>query len=268
MTKLMLNSFWGNFGENLHKRISEAIHNAHHLFALVSNPLNDLRQVRLSNDEALKVVYAKLKENQLDNRGVNIFIAAFTLVTPDSNCTPTWSNFKNTCSTLILTRPSSLSNLVNRIFLLEADGDFIVEYTSAGPKNYSYKTHQGKVCCKARGFALNVCGSQQLNYDAMRQNLIDEISQPLNERRNVDVVNPNFFWRNPATKHHNSHNTIKHYGLVFDKCVVDPNTFHIFALRIHPGHLIIHTYIHTYLAFILMIFLIPYLPAYRPLFFN
>ena len=26
------------------------------------------------------------------------------------------------------------------------NGDFIVEFTSAGPKNYGYKTHQGKVC--------------------------------------------------------------------------------------------------------------------------
>ena len=35
------------------------------------------------------------------------------------------------------------------------DGDIITEFTSAGPKNYGYKTHQGKVCCKVKGFALN-----------------------------------------------------------------------------------------------------------------
>ena len=84
----------------------------------------------------------------------------------------------------------------------ELDGDnFITEFTSTGPKNYGYRTQQGKVCCKVRGFTLNVRGSHQLNYDVMRQNLINEITQPLDERRNIDVVNPNFFWRNPATKH-------------------------------------------------------------------
>ena len=31
----------------------------------------------------------------------------------------------------------------------------MTEFTSAGPKNYGYKTHQGKVCCKVKGFALN-----------------------------------------------------------------------------------------------------------------
>ena len=61
----------------------------------------------------------------------------------------------------------------------------------------------------------------------MRQNLLDEIT-PLDERCNVDVVNPNFFWRNPATKHVKVITRTKRYGLVFDKRVVDPNTFKSF----------------------------------------
>ena len=111
------------------------------------------------------------------------------------------------------------------------DSDCITEFTSAGPKNYGYKTRQGKVCCKVRGFTLNVRGSQQLNYDVMRQNLIDEITNPLDERRNVDVVNPNFFWTNPATKHLRVITRTKRYRLVFDKRVVDPNTFKSFPYR-------------------------------------
>jgi len=105
------------------------------------------------------------------------------------------------------------------------NGDFVTEFTSAGPKNYGYKPQQGKVCCKVRGFSLNVRGSRQLNYDVMWQNLLDEITHPLDERRNINVVNPNFFWRNPVTKHLKVITRTKRYGLVFDKRVVDPNTF-------------------------------------------
>jgi len=94
----------------------------------------------------------------------------------------------------------------------------ITEFTSAGPKNYGYKTQQGKVYCKIRGFSLNKRGSRQLNYGVMRQNLLDE-------RRNIDVVNPNFFYRNPATKHLRVTTHTKRYGLVFDKRVMDQNTF-------------------------------------------
>ena len=105
------------------------------------------------------------------------------------------------------------------------DNGFITEFASAGPKNYGYKTRQGKACCKVRGFTLNVRGAQQLNYDVMRQNLIDEITQPLDERRNINVVNPNFFYRNPVTKHLRVITRTKRYGLVFDKRVVAPTTF-------------------------------------------
>lgn len=70
-------------------------------------------------------------------------------------------------------------------------------------------------------------GSRQLNYEVMKQNLLDEITQPLEsgERRNVDVVNPNFFYRNPDTKHLKVITRTKRYGLVFDKRVIDPETF-------------------------------------------
>ena len=35
------------------------------------------------------------------------------------------------------------------------DNDWIVTFVSAEPKNYGYKTHQGKTCCKVRGITLN-----------------------------------------------------------------------------------------------------------------
>lgn len=76
--KLMLNSFWGKFGENLHKAQTIAVYNAHNLFNLVSDPLADIKQVRICNEESLEVVCVDKKENEIDNGKVNIFIAAFT----------------------------------------------------------------------------------------------------------------------------------------------------------------------------------------------
>ena len=97
-----------------------------------------------------------------------------------------------------------------------------------GPKNYGYRTQRGKVECKMRGFTLNVRGSQQLNYDILRQNVLDELTHPLDHRRNVPVVNPHFFTRHPATKQLKVSPRTKQYGLVFDKRVVDPVTFRSF----------------------------------------
>jgi len=242
--KLMLNSFWGKFGENVHKPTTQVVYNAAQLFDLVSNPFNDIRQVRIANEETLEVVHAELKENQPDNGRINIFVAAFT------TC---WARLKlysyleqlkqqvlyfDTDSVIYSHKPGQvdiplgdyLGDMTNEL----DDGDFITDFTSAGPKNYGCRTNQGKVCCKVRGFSLNVRGSRPLNNDVMRQNLLDELKQPVGGRRNIEVVNPNFFWRNPTTKHLKFITRTKSYGLVFDKRVVDPNTFMSFPYGYSP----------------------------------
>ena len=62
-TKLMLNSFWGEFGKSLHKKTTEAVTTPAHLFALVSDTLKDIDTVRICSQDSLEVVYANLQEN-------------------------------------------------------------------------------------------------------------------------------------------------------------------------------------------------------------
>lgn len=235
--KLMLNSFWGKFGENLHEAQTTAVYEAYHLFNLVSNNLLDIKQVRISNQDTLEVVHTKKKDNQPDNGRVNIFVAAFTTCHARLKLYESLEQLQervlyfDTDSIIYTTKPGEpdiplgdyLGDMTNEL----DDGDFITEFTSAGPKNYGYKTYQGKVCCKVCGFSLNVRGANQLNYDVMKQNLIDEITNPREDgqQRNVEVVNPNFFYRDPANKDLKVISQTKRYGLVFDKRVVDPNTF-------------------------------------------
>ena len=84
-----------------------------------------------------------------------------------------------------------------------------------------------------RGFTINVRGSAQVNYDVMRQNLIDDLTEPLDWRRKVDVANPSFFTSNPATKRLCVGPRTKQYGLVCDKRVVDTETFHSYPYGHH-----------------------------------
>ena len=58
------------------------------------------------------------------------------------------------------------------------DGDHIVEVAAVGPKNYGYRTRDGNVECKVRGFTLNTRGQEQLNFDLLKQNVIDEVTEP------------------------------------------------------------------------------------------
>ena len=238
LAKLMLNSFWGKFGENLFKNTTEVVHTPAHLFELVSHPLKDIKQVRICNEETLEVVYSALEDNVEDNGRVNIFVAAFTTCHARLKLYSYLEQlgertlYFDTDSVLFTSRPGD-GEIVTGDYLGDmtdelGDGDHIVDFTTGGPKNYGYRTANGKVECKVRGFTLNVRGSHQLNYDILRQNVLDELTAPRDQRRIVPVVNPHFFTRDPSTKQLKVIPRTKGYGLVFDKRVVNPVTFQSF----------------------------------------
>ena len=104
-------------------------------------------------------------------------------------------------------------------------GDHIVEFAAAGPKNYRYKTKDGKVECKVRGFTLNARGQEQLNFELLKQNVIDEVIEPEDEPREIQVHNPHKIKRNENTKTLHTVEETKRYKVVFDKRVVDPESF-------------------------------------------
>ena len=81
----------------------------------------------------------------------------------------------------------------------ELDGDHIVEFVSGGPKNYTYRTEKGKVECKVRGFTLNVRGREVLNYNSMKQHILDTLEQE-EPTDAITVTNPNHFHRNQTQK--------------------------------------------------------------------
>ena len=155
--KFMLNSFWGKFGENLHKPTTQVVYIAMGLFEIVSNPLFDTRQVRICNEESLEIVCTNLQDNQPDNGRVNIFVATFTTYHARLKLYESLERLQQRVlsfdtDSVIYTGKLGQSNIPLGDFLEGmtnelADGDFITEFTSAGPKNYGYKTEQGKVCC-------------------------------------------------------------------------------------------------------------------------
>lgn len=123
--------------------------------------------------ELLEVVVREDTENQLDNGKHNIFVATFTTCHARLKLYQYLDllqeqvlNF-DTDSVVYRCKPGQptvpLGDYLGDITDELEGGDHIVEFVSGGPKNYGYTTHQGKVCCKVRGFTLNVRGHQQLN---------------------------------------------------------------------------------------------------------
>ena len=104
------------------------------------------------------------------------------------------------------------------------EGNSIVEFCSAGPKNYGYKTRGSKTVCKVRGFSLNCQGAAQLNYDVLRQNVLDELHTPLAEPRTTRVTQSHTIQRQAKDYTLHTRPIHKDYRMVCSKRVVDPQT--------------------------------------------
>ena len=85
-------------------------------------------------------------------------------------------------------------------FTDEVEGDPIIEFASGGAKNYGYETRGGKVECKVRGFSLNYRNKLLLNFYALRDNILQELEDPQDKRREIKLVDKNFFDRDQTNK--------------------------------------------------------------------
>ena len=86
-------------------------------------------------------------------------------------------------------------------FTDEVEGDPIVESDIGGSKNYGYLTRGGKVECKVRGFSRSYKTKQRLNYCTLRDNILKELDEPQTSRREMKLVDDNFFHRDQINKH-------------------------------------------------------------------
>ena len=107
-----------------------------------------------------------------------------------------------------------------------------MEFASAGPKNYDYEQDNGKRECKVKGFSLNVEGSQYLNYELLKNNVLEEIQNPQYNPVTGKVVprqhpirRSHRIVRDPKTFAIKTVAEEKKYQLVYEKRVIDPNTF-------------------------------------------
>ena len=226
--KLMLNSFWGKFGQRENLPQVEQCTTPQELYNITEDDTNVVQELRFCSEDILEVVYRNKEEAVVPSNKTNVFIAAFT-----------------TCHAR-LKLYSYLEKLGDRVLYYDTDsviyrwkeglprieagdylgemkdeveGDHIEEFVSGGAKNYGYRTARGKVECKVRGFTLNVRGKSVLNYDTMKKLVFKEIKE--GQRSQLEVTNPSHFKRNTKLKDIGQVEQTKKYGVVFDKRVID-----------------------------------------------
>ena len=229
VAKLMLNSFWGKFGERSNKSKVEQVIHPQHLYRILTDSANEVQSVRICTDDVLEVQYKQTEDNDMPSDRTNIFVAAFTtcwarLTLYEHLHTLQQQVLYYDTDSVIYSWKEGQPWIPTGNFLGEMtdelDGDTITEFVSGGAKNYGYRTAGGQVCCKVRGFTLNVRGRAALNYDSMRAHILDTLTQE-EPADAIPVVNPHHFKRDQTNKKMKKGPLTKQYRLVFDKRVVD-----------------------------------------------
>ena len=90
--------------------------------------------------------------------------------------------------------------------------------------------------CKVRGISLNSEGIKQLNYQVLRQNVLDEIQRPLEKTRQTDIYKPYRIVRNSKEYSLATVSQTKKYQLVYEKRVVDQDTFKNVSLWVRENN--------------------------------
>jgi len=248
LAKIALNSMWGKFGQNLNKTLIKAFNDPLEFHEFLYSDAIDVLQVSVRNDEMVEVHYKYQTEDIPVSPNLNIFVAAFTTCWAQLRLYEALEFLGNrviyydTDSVVFLENSDDPNEVQPQLgnylgdFTDECDpDDYIVEFDSGGPKNYGYVTKNGKVECKVRGFRLNSEGKAQLNYELMRDNVLAEIQNPLDKPREHQVIKSYQIMRNAKEYTLETHPESKFYKLVYDKRVIDRNTFDTLPYGYYQG---------------------------------
>ena len=76
--KLMLNSFWGKFGQRENLPQVQQCTNPDHLYKILEDDTLEVQNIRFCTDDVLEVVYVSKEEAVVPSNKTNVFVAAFT----------------------------------------------------------------------------------------------------------------------------------------------------------------------------------------------
>lgn len=236
LAKLMLNSMWGKFGQRTDKTQVKEFDDVQELHDFLDSEKNEVTHVGVGDSNDIAEVRFKVnKEDEIGSPNLNIFIACFTTCWARLKLYDTLQSlgerviYFDTDSVVFVSDTDSsdppLGNYLGDFKDELPPGDHIVEFVSGGPKNYAYRTFKGKRECKVRGFTLDSTGSKYVNFEVLKQNVLDDILTPQSETTTIDVPIPFKIQRETKDYSLKTIQMNKKYRLVYSKRVVDHNTF-------------------------------------------
>ena len=256
LAKLMLNSLWGMLYKNCSFLISvilgltvenfscfsgkfaqrsnltktEMVHEPCRFFDLLYSDEFEVCDARMVNENMIEVQYRNAEEFTEQNNKVNVVIAAFTTAYARLKLYGLLDLLQervlyyDTDSVIYVHKPNEpdppLGNYLGDL-TDELNGDYITSFVSGGPKNYAYRTKNGKTDTKIRGITLDYAATGKLNHAVVRALVHLHVNCETEAKVTVDM--PFKITRDKKEKNIVKKKMKKDCRLVYDKRVITEN---------------------------------------------
>jgi hypothetical protein len=205
---------------------------SHHIYEpdeflqFVTDTTKNIQDFFILNEKTAQLQWKHTEEFRPDDCRTNIFLATFTT---------TWARLRlyqvldllgeaclyyDTDSCIYVLRPG-MKEPPTGDYLVDLTNElpphrYIEEFVSGGPKNYAYRLDNGVEVCKVRGFTLNFKNSQLINYQAIKDMVV-------NGKEGKTVVNPCKISRDSRKRKIYNRKEKKNYRMVYTKRAILPD---------------------------------------------
>ncbi|XP_046382273.1 uncharacterized protein LOC124153218 [Ischnura elegans] len=214
LAKLMLNSFWGKFGQRENLTRATIISRADELNALLSDPSVEVQRLVHVNEETLCAHWSETDEAVSPSPSNNIVIACYTTAHARLELYSYLEKLQRRCiyhdtdSIVFTQKPGEwsppvgdyLGDMTDEITPLGQDC-FISEFVSGGPKNYAYVVRSSsdpnfsKEVCKVRGVTINYSNDNVVCFETLKSMVLKgepgrkiEYAHKIRRMKNHDIV--------------------------------------------------------------------------------
>ena len=231
LAKLMLNSFWGKFGQRSNMSQVDLIDDPSVYFEKLTSDREDVMCVNYVSEEFVEMRW-KYKEDFVDtNPKTNVVIAAYTTAQARLKLFSyletlgTRALYADTDSIIFSTKQGETKPALNDFLgdlTDEVSGNTIITFVSGGPKNYGYELAKldedgNRTHCKIRGITLNYKNKLNVNFNILKTFVLKR------QNATVCVVNTHKIARDRNKSRIVTMPERKDYQLVFDKRVIRAN---------------------------------------------
>jgi hypothetical protein len=187
LSKLMLNSFWGKFGQRSNLGQVEYIDNAAQFNHFICDETKNISSCIFVSDSLVQIQWSHEQDFIDIAPNTNVFVAAYTTAQARLKLYSYLEKLNervlyfDTDSVIYSTKPGEaqleLGDALGELTDELGGGFSIDEFASGGPKNYAYKTRDmyGNIvggCCKVKGISLNSENAKIVNFDSLKDLII------------------------------------------------------------------------------------------------